>query len=315
MPSLRSSRDDLEALVALTARNRDLPVAFVEKDFWVVEVLRAAKAASEPLGVTSVFKGGTSLSRVWGIVQRFSEDVDLLIDCEESMTTGQRDRALKGITTAVEDHLGLPTRRETSTKGVKRYTRFLYEGAVNAVITQGVLLEMGVRGGPHPREERQVSSLIAEYAITEGLATASEWAEFTPVRIDVLKAHRTLLEKLSLLHNLAVELPDSEQRLLGAGRHYYDIHQCLTSPDVLNALSGDDVESEAEDIRKHSEAAGFPWTPRPPGGFAESPAFGTDSACYETVVRAYQDATDLFYGEYPTLDECLLAVQRNAHLL
>ncbi|MFT3871457.1 MAG: nucleotidyl transferase AbiEii/AbiGii toxin family protein [Nocardioides sp.] len=85
---LRDHPDDLDALVTQTASAGGLPAAYVEKDFWVTEILRAAaidRTVPMPDGSTStvtfLFKGGTSLSRVFGIVDRFSEDVDLLSPC------------------------------------------------------------------------------------------------------------------------------------------------------------------------------------------------------------------------------------------
>ena len=75
---LRRRLDDLHALATRTAVARGLPAAYVEKDFWVTEVLRVAtddRVVTMPDGstapVTFLFKGGTSLSRVFGIVERF----------------------------------------------------------------------------------------------------------------------------------------------------------------------------------------------------------------------------------------------------
>ncbi|MGH8997927.1 MAG: nucleotidyl transferase AbiEii/AbiGii toxin family protein [Acidimicrobiia bacterium] len=53
-----------------------IPAAHVEKDFWVTEVLRGVVAGAVASKVVMVFKGGTSLSKAYGIIERFSEDVD-----------------------------------------------------------------------------------------------------------------------------------------------------------------------------------------------------------------------------------------------
>jgi hypothetical protein len=72
---LRQNPDDLDALIAQTASARGIPAPYVEKDFWVTEVLRSATVDREVAlpdestgSVTFLFKGGTSLSRVFGIV-------------------------------------------------------------------------------------------------------------------------------------------------------------------------------------------------------------------------------------------------------
>lgn len=111
---LRRHPDDVDALVAQAASSHGLPAPYVEKDFWVTEVLRAAAADRQvamPDGstapVTFLFKGGTSLSRVFGIVDRFSEDVDLLAVFPEGAATNARHRVLKKIDEDVTAHLGL----------------------------------------------------------------------------------------------------------------------------------------------------------------------------------------------------------------
>lgn len=98
MSLLRDEPDSLDALVAATGDSLRIDPAFVEKDFWVIEVLRAA---TSPVQVTArdgnsydvetVFKGGTSLSRAYGLIERFSEDVDLLVsfpDVDPSIREG-----------------------------------------------------------------------------------------------------------------------------------------------------------------------------------------------------------------------------------
>ncbi len=88
MALLRSDPDSLDALVATTADALGIDAACVEKDFWVIEVLRAATREVTVLAkdvrehpVQTIFKGGTSLSRAYGLIERFSEDVDLLVAC------------------------------------------------------------------------------------------------------------------------------------------------------------------------------------------------------------------------------------------
>ncbi|MDE5723433.1 MAG: nucleotidyl transferase AbiEii/AbiGii toxin family protein, partial [Paramuribaculum sp.] len=61
-----------------TAIRIKLPVASIEKDFWVTEMLNIL--FSLPYADKMVFKGGTSLSKVWGVIRRFSEDIDIAID-------------------------------------------------------------------------------------------------------------------------------------------------------------------------------------------------------------------------------------------
>ena len=76
MPLLRKRRSDLQALIGATARERNIDQTFIEKDFWVIEVLRAATTPIDVLAkdgsrypVRTIFKGGTSLSRAYELIE------------------------------------------------------------------------------------------------------------------------------------------------------------------------------------------------------------------------------------------------------
>jgi hypothetical protein len=240
---LRHHPDDLFALVGATAEHLGLDPAFVEKDFWVTELLRSLiRPLPDNSGgqdVTVVFKGGTSLSKVYRLVDRFSEDVDVLL-VYDGVGTGQRDRVLKYLCERIGADLDLDSdacRLSASTRGVKRNVRYHYPRRMpSPVITEGVLLEMGIRGGPEPNAVHSFRSLAAHHGIEVIGDSPDTWAEYAPVEIAVLGAERTLVEKLSLLHGRALRLDDEPEALLGAGRHYYDIYRVLASPDVRQRL-------------------------------------------------------------------------------
>ena len=333
MPDLlRDHLDDLSALINLTARARGIAPIFVEKDFWVTEVLRAATAAimvessdGTMHPVHTIFKGGTSLSRIYRLIERFSEDVDLLIGFPDtSVSVGAKDRALKAIRGAVGVHLGLPADKITAegaaTKGIKRNTRYHYPRLLrssNDAISSGVLLEMGCRGGTFPVQTHPMRSMLAEHAINELGETDDTWAEFAPFEVEVLAPERTLFEKLAMLHDTSTNIDDerARSRLLKAGRHLYDVHQLLNAEQVKQALvaagpSG--VQTLCSDIHDHSVQAEFPCTPRPSGGYGVSPLANPTSECREVLEAAYAAAAALIYGPRPTLDECLDAVKANA---
>ena len=91
--------DDPDAVSVLAARTADatgIPAAHVEKDFWVTEVLRGVAAAAAEWDVEVWFKGGTSLSKVFGMIDRFSEDVDMLVVLPPG-SVGAQDRVLRGL--------------------------------------------------------------------------------------------------------------------------------------------------------------------------------------------------------------------------
>jgi hypothetical protein len=316
MAALRDRPDDLFALVSAASGSLGLAPAFVEKDFWVTELLRAATRAAEAQGATAVFKGGTSLSKGYGLLKRFSEDVDILLVAPQHVGRQARHGILRRICADVGDHLGVPPShwevRESET-GVKRNVRYRYDQRFSSSnLHNGVLLEMGVRGGDQPRQVRAVSSLIAAHAVRHGVLE-SEFVEFAPVRTEVLNAERTLVEKLALLHDLASRYPSTGDTLARAARHYYDLHELLGHPPTRHVLHDDPelVGRLGADVGWHSVRHGLAFSPRPAGGYADSPAFDPAHPCQEAAQTGYGQARSLVYGEVPTLEDCMRRV-RNA---
>lgn len=69
--------EDFAAFVTAAAAESELSEPFVEKDYWLTEILRTV---ADTVGDRAIFKGGTSLSKGWNLIDRFSEDVDLFVN-------------------------------------------------------------------------------------------------------------------------------------------------------------------------------------------------------------------------------------------
>ncbi|WP_305095289.1 nucleotidyl transferase AbiEii/AbiGii toxin family protein [Prescottella sp. R16] len=336
MLRLREHLDDLTALIGAAAEQLSLDQTFLEKDFWAMEVLRSVAAPYEVAGPAGtgelrvIFKGGTSLSRAYGLIERFSEDVDvLLVFPDIGMGAGSRDRALKAKRDAAAQHLGLESNQivpKESTTGIKRNVRYLYPtlvapspAAVQA-ISEGVLLEMGSRGGTFPTRQHRIRSLIADFAIDVLGDTPDTWEEFAPFEVEVLAPERTLFEKLAALHDAASRAPDEAalSALRRNARHLYDIH-CLLADDhvvtALEELGPTGIAALCVDVDEHSEKAEFSYTPRPAEGFGDSPLVAHRHPGAEALEDGYRQAMELVYGTKPTLVDCLGTIRAHRRLL
>lgn len=308
MTRLRDRPADLAALVSDASARLGLPLVDVEKDFWVVELLRSI-ARPIPDGQL-IFKGGTSLSKAYKIIERFSEDADVLVVPTQGLGGGKRDRLLKSVAARAAEDLGLDGRLITSTTGVKRNVSHDYPAAYADPerLTAGVLLEMGIRGGPEPHEPRDVRSYVALSAVAAGVP-ADEFDEFTALSVLTLKPERTLVEKLALLHDRASRLSEQPAGLSGQGRHIYDIYRLLRTPSVRLAISDPGaVATLAADAEAHSRRYGFPSTPRPEAGFAHSPAWTPPGNMRRTMEDVYSATAGLVWGTVPSFDECVSQV-------
>lgn len=326
---LREHRDDLSGLIDVTAGALRIPAAYVEKDFWVTEVLRVSTGdrtvplAGGAVGTAAfVFKGGTSLSRVFGLIDRFSEDVDLLAVFPPDATMPARHKILKAVDADVSAHLNLSpadVRITSSTTGIKRYTTYPYlSDTPDRALAEGVVLELGTRGGSHPTSSHTYRSMVAEHAMAAFGDTETTWQEFAPFEVSVLAPERTLLEKLAAVHDAASRFETDADALPRLGRHFYDISCLLRSPGVrqaLMALGSSGVRALAADIDEHSDEAGMSWTSRPESGYAQSPAFNRGHPARLTIANAFERARPLIHGPQQSLDECIATVHEYSMFL
>lgn len=307
---VRDSPAEFEALRDSTSERLGVDRGAVEKDYWATEVLRSA--CTVDVGVEGVvFKGGTSLSKAFGLIERFSENVDLLV--VTTATGNALKRTLRGVADRVSADLGIEYDREREGSGYLN-ARFAYPTASPvSFLTSGVLLEMGSRGGPTPNEVRSVGSLMSEAAAVIDPTAERDFADLTRFEVTVLAPERTLAEKLAFLHHRAT-VGDVETLRRGA-RHLYDVALVLRSKRVRDALADGQMASLMVDVDARSEAAGWPYTTRPEAGFAASPAFAPTSAVHDAFEAGFADLRELVWGELPAVTDAIEEVRANTDLL
>jgi len=253
-----------------------------------------------------VFKGGTSLSKGWGLTQRFSEDIDLVVDVG---TRGEsaRDSLLKAIAQDVADICALPMARRDSEKGRHRSVAYEFEAvwAGGELIKPSVLLEMGTRSALNPVSERTLTTLLA--------AAVPEIAHELPeCRLLVLAAERTFVEKLFVIHGSVARYqrdPDVSP-LVRIGRHYYDVGKLLADPTVQTSVGTAEFWEMARD-HDHRGAREFSKRHVAPAdlNFASSPGLFPDPATRTLLEREYSRDRSLFFDDAPSLDDVLSALQ------
>lgn len=291
---LRDDHEEFDALRDAVAEILGIPAGIVEKDYWATEVLRSVTRPMD--GVEEyVFKGGTSLSKAFQIIQRFSEDIDLLV--VTSKTGNSLKRLLRGLADRTNMELDSACVREREGKGYLN-ARFSYANRAEVTfLSDGVLLEMGCRGGALPNRKCRIESLLAQNAETVTVGSRSEYSDLDSFEVTVLAPERTLAEKLAFLHHNA-SCRDME-RLRGGARHLYDVSQLLQDPSTIRALADGAIVEIMVDVDGRSDAAGWPFTRRPVEGFVSSPAFGDDPEIVDALQLGYEDIAPLIWGDRP----------------
>ncbi|MBC7460482.1 MAG: nucleotidyl transferase AbiEii/AbiGii toxin family protein [Thermoleophilia bacterium] len=280
----------------------------VEKDYWVTESLRElARGHREQF----VFKGGTSLSKCFDLVHRFSEDIDLLLT-DVLSTRGERDRAMNAMVDTVTSAIPLSARPLRSNRGVSRDVDLTWPGvqpnagSTFTGITPAIRLEMGMRGSHLPNVDRPVTSLLVKALMQLDLAVAMKViseAEQKPFLVPTLHPGRTLVEKLLLLTELAERLVRGDMSRLPArqGRHIYDVICLLGSNDVLEFL--DDRDGFLAAVQHAQAVSSEHWgteTQRPADGFSASLIITGGSAVSDAFAAAYAaDLPPMLMGDAP----------------
>lgn len=256
VPSKRlADHPDFTDLVRGAAEHHGIIPALVTKDYWVTRVLRAVAGDTDLRGEV-LFKGGTSLSKGWSLIDRFSEDVDLLLTGADfgpvPDASGDREKRMKRLRRRVEADtpLRLPDRGSLSRKEWEFYyvrsdyhirMRFPLPGhaaSIGLASIDTVLVEAGFRGGPYPHETRPLRSLLAEFLEKQPAAVAALGEYLEDVRsfqMELLKPERTCAEKLLALHEKMCKGVDGAAEV--PIRHFYDIARLWEgNPDVRSSV-------------------------------------------------------------------------------
>ena len=240
------------------AIKQGLPKQAIEKDLWVTAILQIL--FSLPCSENLVFKGGTSLSKVWKLISRFSEDIDLAIDravleLEGDLTKKQVKKLRKASSLFVRDtlcqqlveavsHTSLkdlcqiepePDGEGDSTYPEPRSIFIRYKSVFDDkldYIPPIVKVEAGARSLLEPYAETAITSIVEE-------ALPSISTTISDVMVKTAIAEKTFLEKAFLLHELFSVNNKVEARR--RSRHIYDLHIMMQQGIADNAVPNDEL--------------------------------------------------------------------------
>jgi hypothetical protein len=317
-----SEHQDFQQAVVQAAEHfsaRGLRPALVEKDYYVTEALRiiATRAAD-----CVIFKGGTSLSKGWDLIRRFSEDIDIFLDphaFEPVLGRNGVNRELKALRDAVATHPGLTWLQVESRTmgGFGRSDRFGYAQAFGGPgeVSGTVLVETGTASGREPTVVVEIRSYLGTFLAERGVSLEAEDERGFPMRL--LHFRRTFVEKLFAIH-AKVELFKRTGRPIGSyARHYYDLSQSAMRPEVTAMLASDEYAAIKADYDAVSREH-FPQSYIPPDDmrFATSDALFPAGALRATLGAAYEgQCRQLCFGEYPAWPNVLARFEEVRSLL
>lgn len=244
-----------------------LPMQAVEKDFWVTVILQAV--FSLPVAQHLIFKGGTSLSKAWGLISRFSEDIDLAVNpialgaAEGDLTKKQIKKLRKASSLFVSEQLTpmlcakinemgmsafLNIEAQANGEGDNTYPEprqiyIRYQSVFEKPLTYlrpDVVLEVSARSLIEPAMPTHVSCILADYIPIQSACDAV---------VHTAIPAKTMVEKMFLLHEL-FSVPGHGTRAERKSRHLYDLYQMMQQDFAQEAITNDALW---ESIRHHRE--------------------------------------------------------------
>ena len=306
----------------------------IEKDFWVCWTLDALFNGPASHGPRLLFKGGTSLSKGFGLIQRFSEDIDITVfrgdigedasvEALEEMSGKKRQAKLDAIKAACQafigrDLLGQLSAPLTSAVGEGKagakveldpddesaQSLLLWYPSVTAeadgYIRKAVKIESGAKSALDPH---------ARHSVIPYLADDLPDLDLTVANVTIVDAERTFWDKVIILHGLRRWF-DVRQVLRAGGqrvsRHYYDVHQLMIAGTGAAALANPELGRDCvAHARMFFNSRDLDLAHAEPGSFSLMP---TD-AMIADLRRDYRAMAGMIFGDVPDFNAVLETVE------
>ncbi|SCW80351.1 Nucleotidyl transferase AbiEii toxin, Type IV TA system [Lachnospiraceae bacterium C10] len=237
---LHNDKELFNDIVALTAERIGQAQDIVEKDYYVTMILRKLSACEYPV----CFKGGTSLSKAYSVIDRFSEDIDITFT--EHLGEKRRKKLKYNILKPIADDIGLEITNWDSIESDKEYNH--YDMAYDSIVDDPFLdtyvkLETALMSYAFPTVERVISNYIYQ-ALKEEEPDLLEEYGLTPFTMQVQALERTLIDKVFALCDYYLQ--DKPAR---NSRHLYDIYKIANEITVTN-----DFRKLITEVRAHRQS-------------------------------------------------------------
>lgn len=299
-----------DAIEAASQTLRLRPV-FIEKDYWVTQILQNLSRSEFVEKV--VFKGGTSLSKAYNCIKRFSEDVDLAVIPQTGISQDMLKILLKQIETTITAGLTPAVDKNNNKRfGRNRTTYFDYPKVFdkNAIgpIKEQVVVELNAFTNPVPHQRVIIESYLSQFFRTTNRTDLISQCDMDSFSINVLMLERTFFEKLLSINRLSYEGKD---RLKEKIRHFYDLHELYHKTPLNVAIftpaSYEVLSLVLKDDRNISTFNG-PWKER---ALVESPLFTELENTWTMLIPSYQaELSELIWkGKLPEPQSVLEVLQ------
>lgn len=303
---------EFKDLLAIVSSKKGIDISLVEKDYWIMHSLYGLKQ----LGLEFELKGGTSLSKGYGLIQRFSEDIDIHIRTNLGFEIeGNEDKpkvraarkafydklaeeiSINGIVKVERDHEFDDTEKYRS-GGI----RLLYKTYTPAIegLKDGILLEVGF-DTVIPNQAIDISSWVLDYV--KSMHEIIDYKDNTATSILCYHPGYTLVEKLQTIVNKYRRELESPGKPKNFMRQYYDVYCLLKHPEVQQFIDTKEYIAHKE-TRFRGADRDIP--------LAKHPALLLpDKIIREAFTKRFKITSKLYYKDPPDFEVILAGIQEN----
>lgn len=296
--------------VQVTAERMGILDIYIEKDYWVCYALKLIFDSAIKDEV--IFKGGTALSKCYKFIERFSEDIDLVVLRREEETGNQLKTKLKKITKEITvpfvevEMEGITNKMGMIRKIAYNYPK-IFKGNYGQV-RDAIIIEATWLGHFEPHTKRVLNTYIYDMMNATNQSTLAEEYNLLPFEVLVLDSRRTLCEKIMSL----VRFSHTEKPIIDLNakiRHVYDIHQLLKDETVQGFFTSEAFDTMLLKVA-HDDVQSFKnnndWLKY---HLSEALIFKEPEETWNQLKDTYQnDFKFLVYGELPKEENVLITI-------
>lgn len=304
---LHENKELFQDAVIATAQQMGIPEIYVEKDYWVTYTLY--NIFKSEIGKETIFKGGTALAKCFGLIQRFSEDIDLVILRQGDETSNQLKNKIKKISKCVSNVLPeIEIEGITNKVGMIRKTAHSYQHLFTGhfgQIRDNIIVESTWLGNFEPYTKGTVDSFIYEMMLENNQQALIEEYGMQSFEVLVLNPQRTLCEKIMSLVRFS-QTPTPIIDLRNKIRHTYDIHLLLKDKNLYTFFQSAEFEKMLLKVA-NDDVTSFKnnnkWLANHP---STAIIFAETTRTWDQLKNVYSDSfKELVFGELPDEKEIL----------
>jgi len=313
----KAPKEEIEELIRKTAEITDIFESLIEKDFWVT-VMLSLLFEKTSFKDHILFKGGTSLSKGFNLINRFSEDIDIILDWRQLGITDeeafkersntQQDKFNKHVDSLGADYIKntilpelISVIKENLTDDLKVFIEDdphiicieYVKSFKNEYLLPIVKLEIGPRASRIPSVDKEVSAYIIEHY--------PSLFEKKSCLVKTITAERTFWEKITILHSVAM----SGKCPVRYSRHYYDVYKFLKS-DIMKSVLTDLslLEQVVEFTKKFYISSKGNYDTAKIGSLSLVPSNENIS----TLRNDYKKMGNMLFGDIPDFDSIMKSI-------